>query len=278
MTAPVVLKFGGELLEDGSRMQAIIAAIADIASAGTPLVVVHGGGKEIDAALRVAGIEKRQVEGLRITNEATLDIVVSVLAGLVNTRLVAALSAAGVDAVGLTGADGKIGVSDVAPPHNTLDGRAVELGCVGLPNPTSDTRLLRTLLHEGFVPVVSSIGTTKDGQLLNVNADTMAGHLAAALHARRLVIAGSTAGVLDEEGRTVALLDPAAIAKLVTSGTATAGMIAKLRACEEALAGGVDDVVIVDGRNGEALRAASHAAGPVPDAATLIVTIVGTQS
>jgi len=111
-----------------------------------------------------------------------------------------------------------------------------------------------------------------------VNADTMAGHLAGALSARRLVIAGSTAGVLDESGKTVALLDPAAIAKLVTGRTATAGMIAKLRACEDALAGGVDDVVIVDGRNAESLRAASHAAGPVPEAATLIVTIVGTQS
>jgi acetylglutamate kinase len=102
--------------------------------------------------------------------------------------------------------------------------------------------------------------------------------LAAALRARRLVIAGSTPGVLDEDGKTVALLDPAAIERLVTGGTATAGMIAKLRACEEALAGGVDDVVIVDGKRGDALRASCHAAGPVPEASTLIVTIVGTQS
>jgi len=119
---------------------------------------------------------------------------------------------------------------------------------------------------------------TTDGQLLNVNADTMAGHLAAALHARRLVIAGSTAGVLDADGRTVALLDPAAIATLVSSGTATAGMIAKLRACEEALAGGVDDVVIVDGRDADVLRTSCLAARPVPPQTTLIVTIVGTQS
>lgn len=278
MTAPVVLKFGGELLEDSSRMNAIVSAVADIAAAGVPLVIVHGGGKEIDAALRTAGIEKRQVEGLRITDAQTLEVVVSVLAGIVNTRLVAALSAAGVAAVGLTGADGRVGLSELAPPHETVDGKSVELGRVGLPSRASDTRLLRTLIDDGFVPVVSSIGATEDGQLLNVNADTMAGHLAGALSARRLVIAGSTAGVLDESGQTVALLDPAAIAKLVTGRTATAGMIAKLRACEDALAGGVDDVVIVDGRNAEALRAASHAAGPVPEAATLIVTIVGTQS
>jgi acetylglutamate kinase len=278
VTAPVVVKFGGELLEDSTRLQRIVSTIAELSGTGTPLVIVHGGGKEIDAALKVAGIEKRQVEGLRITDEPTLDVVVSVLAGLVNTRLVAALSAAGVAAVGLTGADGKVGLSDVAPAHRTLDGRSVALERVGSPSHAADMRLLRTLAHDGFVPVIASIGATEDGQLLNVNADTMAGHVAAALRARRLVIAGSTAGVLDEDGRTVALLDPVAIDRLVTSGAATAGMIAKLRACEDALAGGVDDVVIVDGRSAEALRAACHSAGPVPEAATLIVTIVGTQS
>lgn len=278
MTAPVVLKLGGELLEDSSRMTAVVASIAQIAATGTPLVLVHGGGREIDAALKAAGIEKRQVEGLRITDAPTLDVVVSVLAGLVNTKLVAALSAAGIDAVGLTGADGQIGVCEVAPPHVTVDGTSVELGRVGLPSRQSATRVLQTLVSQGFVPVVSSIGMTADGELLNVNADTMAGHLASALRARRLVIAGSTPGVLDDAGQTVALLDPAAMAKLVASGTATAGMIAKLRACEGALAAGVDDVVIVDGRDKEALRASCIAAGAVPAAATLIVTIVGTES
>ncbi len=276
MTAPVVLKFGGELLDDSSRMNAVVASIAQIAAGGTPIVVVHGGGKEIDAALKRAGIEKRQVEGLRITDEPTLDVVVSVLAGVVNTRFVAALSATGVAAVGLTGAAAGCGLSDVAPPHKTVDGQSVDLGRVGLPNRKADMRVLQTLLKDGFVPVVSSIGMTKDGQLLNVNADTMAGHLAGGLRARRLVIAGSTAGVLDGSGKTVGLLDPAAIAALVAGGTATAGMIAKLRACEDALAGGVDDVVIVDGRDGGALCAT--AAGAVPASATRIVTTVGTRS
>ena len=279
MTAPVVLKFGGELLEDSGRMGAVVSAIAQIAKAGTPLVVVHGGGKEIDAALKLAGIEKRQIEGLRITDEPTLDVVVSVLAGVVNTRLVATLSAAGVAAVGLTGADAGCGLSDVAPPHTTVDGRQIELGRVGLPNRQADMRVLQTLLKDGFVPVVSSIGMTKDGQLLNVNADTMAGHLAGGLRARRLVIAGSTAGVLDGNGKTVGLLDPAAIATLVNGGTATAGMIAKLHACEGALAGGVDDVVIVDGRDSDALCAA--AAGSMPAGATRLVmsmTTAGTRS
>jgi acetylglutamate kinase len=277
--AAVVLKFGGELLEDSARMNAVVASIAQIAATGTPLAIVHGGGREIDAALKVAGIEKRQVEGLRVTDEPTLDVVVSVLAGIVNTRFVAALSAAGVAAVGLTGADGRCGLSDVAPPHKTVDGRSVELGRVGVPSSRSDARVLQTLMDDGFVPVMCSIGMTTDGQLLNVNADTMAGHLAGALRARRLVIAGSTAGVLDDSGHTVGLLDPAAIARLVSSGTATAGMIAKLRACEEALAGGVDDVIIVDGRDGTALGAISiPGAGAVPVTATRIVTMAGTRS
>ncbi len=276
MTAPVVLKFGGELLEDASRMNALVASIAQIAATGTPFVIVHGGGKEIDAALKLAGIEKRQVEGLRITDEPTLDVVVSVLAGVVNTRFVATLSAAGVPAAGLTGADGGCGISDVAPPHKTVGGQSVELGRVGLPNSSSSMRVLQTLLAAGIVPVVSSIGMTKDGQLLNVNADTMAGHLARGLRARRLVIAGSTPGVLDGDGKTLGLLDPAAIGELVNGGTATAGMIAKLRACEDALAGGVDDVVIMDGRDREALCTA--ASGAIPASATRIVTTVGTRS
>ena len=273
---PVVLKFGGELLEDSARLGGVVAAIARIHALATPLVIVHGGGKEIDAALKVAGIEKRQVEGLRITDEPTLDVVVSVLAGIVNTRLVAALMAAGVAGVGMTGADSGCGMCEIAPPHKTVDGRLVELGRVGIPTATSDTRLLQTLLREGFVPVVCSIGVTKTGLLLNVNADTMAGHLAAALRARRLVIAGSTPGVLDASGETVAVLDPAAIARLVGVGTATAGMIAKLRACEEALAGGVDDVVLVDGREGDAVPSA--ATGGMPPSATRIVTTAGTRS
>jgi acetylglutamate kinase len=275
---PLVVKFGGELLEDGSRMAAVVAAVAQIVKSvpPVPVVIVHGGGKEIDAALKVAGIQKRQVEGLRITDAATLDIVVSVLAGIVNTRFVAALVAAGAHAVGLTGADGSCGLSEVAPPHRTVDGGAVDLDRVGIPTMASDMRLLRTLLSDGFVPVVASIGVDDDGYLLNVNADTMAGHLAGSLRARRLVIAGSTPGVLDGSGRTIPLLDPSAITQLVSGGTATAGMIAKLRACEQALAGGVDDVVIVDGRDQEAVRMA--ASGAVPGGATRVVTTVGTRS
>jgi len=269
---PLVVKFGGELIEDGAHLATVVAGLSAIAKAGAPLVVVHGGGKEIDAALKVAGIEKRQVEGLRITDVATLDVVVSVLAGAVNTRFVAALNTAGVAAVGLTGADASCGLSAAAPPHRTVDGRVVDLGCVGIPDEGADMHVLHTLTADRFVPVIACIGLGRDGQLFNVNADTFAGHLAARLGARRLVIAGTTPGVLDAGGATMPVLDADAIARLVADGTATAGMIAKLRACEHALAGGVDDVVIVDGRDRAALEGACASGAPV--AATRLTRMV----
>jgi acetylglutamate kinase len=268
---PVVLKFGGELLEDRAHLATVVSAITTIAAA-TPLVIVHGGGKEIDAALETAGIEKRQVDGLRITDEATLEVVVAVLAGAVNTRLVAALNTAGVAAVGLTGADAACGLSQTAPPHRSVDGRIVELGRVGVPVDTADPRLLRTLITERFVPVIACIGMDAAGRLLNVNADTFAGHLAARIGARRLVVAGTTPGVLDRNGSTLTALDAQTVSRLVNEGTATAGMIAKLRACERAVSGGVDEVVIVDGRDGAALEAAST--GVAPASATRLIRMV----
>jgi len=259
---PLVLKFGGELLEDRGHLGTVVQALARVVRSGRPIVVVHGGGKEIDAALKTAGIEKRQVDGLRITDQATLDVVVSILAGAVNTRFVAALNTAGVPAVGLTGADGRCGLATVAPPHRTVGGTVADLDRVGIPDSAADVRVLHTLTRDGFVPVVACVGITRDGQLLNVNADTLAGHLAARLGAERLVIAGTTAGVLDAAGVTLPALDTDAIAALVNDGTATAGMIAKLRACEQAVAGGVDAVVIVDGRDVAALEAAAESAAP----------------
>jgi acetylglutamate kinase len=175
----------------------------------------------------------------------------------VNTRLVAALNTAGVPAVGLTGADAGCGLAHPAPPHRTVDGRIVDLGQVGVPDRDADVRVLQTLAAGAFVPVVASIGLARDGRLLNVNADTFAVHLAVRLGASRLVIAGTTPGVLDAAGETMPELDPAAVERLIGGGAATAGMVAKLRACEDAIAGGVGDVVIVDGRDRDALGAAA---------------------
>lgn len=241
-----VLKLGGELLEDAAAIRQAAAAIVRTAAGGA-LIVVHGGGRAIDAELRARGAEPRFVDGLRLTDTAALDAVVSVLAGRNNTALVAAIGAAGGRAVGLTGADGFIGRSTRAALLTTVAGEQVDLGLVGQPDAV-DVSLLNDLTALGYIPVVASVGVTESGELLNVNADTLAGHLAAALRAERLTIAGATAGVLDAEGGTIAQLTGEEMDAMIASGTAHSGMIAKLAACRRALDGGVGEIAIVSGR------------------------------
>jgi acetylglutamate kinase len=241
-----VLKLGGELLEDAAAIRQIAKAVVHAAGAG-PLVVVHGGGRAIDAELRARGAEPRFVDGLRITDRAALDAVVSVLAGRNNTALVAAINGAGGRAVGLTGADAFIGRAARAGLFSTVSGDRVDLGLVGVPNAV-DVSLLRDLTNLGYVPVVASIGSTTEGELLNVNADTLAGHLAASLGASRLTIAGGTPGVLDAQGHTIARLTADDMDAMIASGAAHSGMVAKLAACRRALEGGVGQIAIVNGR------------------------------
>lgn len=243
---PTVIKLGGELLETPARLRGIARAAADVASR-EPLVVVHGGGREVDAEMARLGIEKQAVDGLRITDAATLDVVAGVLAGRVNTRLVAALGVAGARAVGLTGADARLAPVRRERRYRAADGRSVDLGYVGRPIGEDRPALLIDLLAAGYTPVVASLSAAA-GQVLNVNADTLAGDLAARLAARRLLIAGSTPGVLDEAGRTIPALDDAGIDTLISGGQASAGMVAKLLACRAALAGGAGEVAIVDAR------------------------------
>jgi acetylglutamate kinase len=241
-----VLKLGGELLEDAAAMRDSARAIVRAAGAG-PLVVVLGGGRAFDAELRGHGAEPRFVDGLRVTDAAALDAAVSVLAGRNNTALVAAIGAAGGRAVGLTGADAFIGRSSRAALFSTVAGEQVDLGLVGEPDDV-DVSLLKDLTRLGYLPVIASIGVTANGQLLNVNADTLAGHLAAALGAARLTLAGGTPGVLDGQGRTIAHLTGDDMDAMIAAGTAHSGMIAKLAACRRALDGGVAEVAIVGGR------------------------------
>jgi acetylglutamate kinase len=256
-----VVKLGGELLEQPDDLARLGKGIAALAQR-TALVVVHGGGREIDEALATAGIPKQQVDGLRVTDAKTLDVVVAVLAGAINTRLVAALRKAGARPVGLTGADASVATVKRSTPLTTTSGARVNLGLVGSPINNGSPQLLTDLLERGYVPVVACIGSTRDGQLLNVNADTLAAHLAASLRARRLVIAGGTSGVLDETGRTIERLDSRHAARLIKAGTANKGMVAKLEACRAALRHGVEDVLIANGREVE-LDALGAAKGPL---------------
>jgi acetylglutamate kinase len=248
-----VVKFGGELLETPEKL-AVAAGALQALHADGPLVVVHGGGREIDAELARRGVAKQAVDGLRITDADTLDTVVAVLAGTVNTRVVAALVTRQVRAIGLTGVDAGLGLSTRMPAHRAVDGRIVDLGLVGTPDADADGSVLVDLVALGYVPVVASLGVDASGQVLNVNADTLAAHVAVVAHARRLVIAGATAGVLDADGKTLSSLTAAEARALTADGTASAGMVAKLEAVMTALAGGIEDVHIVDGRSATSLR------------------------
>ena len=242
-----VIKLGGELLEEPARLRRLARALAHVADS-EPLVVVHGGGREVDTEMACHGIPKRAVDGLRITDGPTLEVVAGVLAGRVNTRLVAALGAAGAPAVGLTGADGGLVRVRRERRYRAADGTEVDLGFVGRPVGTDPPSLLIDLLAAGYVPVVASLGVGAGGQIFNVNADTLAGFLAVRLGARRLVIAGGTAGVLDADGRTIPSVDDRGIDALIVGGQASDGMVAKLLACRAARAGGAGEVTIVDGR------------------------------
>lgn len=244
-----LLKLGGELLDDAAAIHSTASGIRRLASRG-PLVVVHGGGRAIDAELRARGESPRFVDGLRITDDAALDAVIAVLAGRTNTQLVAAVCTGGARAVGLTGADGLIGLATRARPLLSVSGEHVDLGLVGQPD-GADVSLLNDLIRIGCTPVIASVGVSREGELLNVNADTLAAHLAAILPADRLIIAGATAGVLDAMNQVIPALTLEDVDRMIASGEAHSGMVAKLGACRSALVGGVREVTIVDGRSAD---------------------------
>jgi acetylglutamate kinase len=255
---PLVLKIGGELLETADQRARMAARIASLASE-RPLVVVHGGGRAIDAELARHDIAPRKIDGLRITDEPTRDVVVSVLAGSANTALVAALVGLGVPAVGLTGVDAAFAPATRASGYRASTGVDVDLGFVGDPV-DADPALIELLIERRYVPVIASLGV-EGGTVLNVNADVMAGRIAAALTGAALVIAGATAGVLDVDGHVIETLDSDGIDGMIASRTATAGMIAKLDACRAALLQGVRSVRIVDGADLMAGRTTDAARG-----------------
>jgi acetylglutamate kinase len=241
-----VLKLGGELLDDSAALKTMSTAVVRLA-ARERVIVVHGGGRAIDADLRLRGLEPRFVDGLRVTDASALESVVAVLAGRTNTGFVGALHAAGARAVGLTGADAGIGLSEKAGRFETTSGERIDLGLVGEPVDAPVT-LLQDLTALGYVPVIASIGVTSDGALLNLNADAFAAHVAAAIRATRLIVAGATAGVLDARGHSLESLSLEQVDHMIATGEAHSGMVAKLRACRAAMAHGVSEVAIIAGR------------------------------
>ena len=208
-------------------------------------IVVHGGGPQIGAALKAQGIESRFVNGLRVTDKATMKVAEMVLSGAINKEIVAWIAAEGGRAVGISGKDGRrVTVRKVLGEQ--------DLGYVGEPDDI-DTRILDTIGKAGMIPVVAPVGVGPDGETYNINADTMAGALAIATGAERLFLLTDVAGVLDKEKRLISDLTPTRIAVLSAEGTITGGMIPKLETCIDAVEGGVDAAVILDGRVPHAL-------------------------
>jgi acetylglutamate kinase len=235
---PVLIKLGGSLLDDAALRQAALQKIAARWNAGERIVLVHGGGKHIDAALKSAGIPKRTHAGLRITDDATLQIVVSVLAGQVNKMLVSELTKLGVRAAGISGCDGS---TLIAEPHPPIDG--VELGHVGRVT-RAHRGLVTAMLTYGMLPVISSVAQSEDGALLNVNADAAASAIAVALGARELLFLTDVAGLLDESGSVVPHLDRNGLEEMLESPVVSGGMKPKLQAALSALCAGVPQITI----------------------------------
>lgn len=245
-----VIKLGGSLLDDAARRDAALQQIVARWNAGEDVVLVHGGGKHIDAMLVKLGLDKRTYAGLRITDDATLDVVVSVLGGTVNKMLVGELARFGVRAAGISGSDATL----IATQHPPIDG--VELGHVGRVTGANCT-LVRAMLTYGILPVVSSIAMTVDGKLLNVNADSAAAALAVALQAKSLRFITDVAGLLDLKGNVVPMLHANEAETFLEN--VTGGMKPKLQAALSALHGGVGAIEIgedVDRNGGTSLVAA----------------------
>lgn len=244
MSEVLVAKIGGSTL--GAHDTTLEDVVA-LQRRGLRPVVVHGGGALISEWLKLHEVPTRFERGLRVTDERTLEVVVAVLAGLVNKGLVAALAAAGGRAVGLSGADGGLLKARLLDEKLGFVGEVVEV----------DPRLLLGLLDDGFVPVVAPVAVewrseAPTGQLLNINADTAAGAVAEALAARWLVFLTDVPGIRDEDGRTVSALSAAQAATLTGAGVIEGGMIPKVEACLGAAGSGCRSV-IADGRRAGAL-------------------------
>ena len=246
-----VVKYGGHAMGDPEAARDFAEDVVLLKAVGINPIVVHGGGPQIGAMLKKLGVESSFVDGLRVTDAETAKVAEMVLSGAINKELVGWIAQAGGKAVGISGKDGGFVIAEkvqrtTRDPDSNIE-RAVDLGFVGEPK-TVDRTLLDTLSAAGMIPVVAPIGVDKSGQTYNINADTMAGAIAAATGAARLFLLTDVAGVLDKTGALLTDLDPARIAALRKDGTVTGGMIPKLETCVHAVEGGAEAAVILDGR------------------------------
>ncbi|HET8762747.1 MAG TPA: acetylglutamate kinase [Gemmatimonadales bacterium] len=254
-----VVKLGGEVLQDAEVLDQVATQLALLQSLSIRLVVVHGGGPQASALSRRMGQEPVMVGGRRVTDDAALEVTKMVYAGLLNTDLIAALREHRVQPVGLTGVDADLLTAHRRSPVNLVgdDGKPqrVDFGHVGDLDRV-DARVLTTLLDARFVPVVASLAGDDEGNVYNVNADTVAEAIATALRAQKLIFLTGAPGVLrdrNDPSTLVAFADPDDLTELMQSGALSGGMKPKVEACIRAATGGVERTHIVDGRQPDAL-------------------------
>jgi acetylglutamate kinase len=246
-----VVKYGGHAMGDPELARDFAEDVVLLKAVGINPVVVHGGGPQIGNMLKKLGVESRFVDGLRVTDKATADIAEMVLSGAINKELVGWIAGAGGKAIGISGKDGGLIIAKkvtrtTRDPGSQIE-QVVDLGFVGEPDQV-DTAIIETICNAGMIPVIAPIAPGADGETYNVNADTMAGALAAALGAARLFLLTDVPGVLGKDGALLTDLTPAAIAGLQADGTISGGMIPKLETCVLAVEAGCDAAVVLDGR------------------------------
>ncbi|MBS0643073.1 MAG: acetylglutamate kinase [Acetobacteraceae bacterium] len=249
--ATVVVKYGGHAMGEEALAEQFGRDIALLKQVGINPVVVHGGGPQINAMLKRLDVKSSFIDGLRVTDQATMDVVEMVLAGTVNKYVANLITKAGALAVGICGKDGSMIRASKAQrtriDPETKQEVPLDLGFVG--EPTSvDARVIHALTGGGLVPVIAPVGVGADGQSYNINADTVAAAVAGALNATRLLMLTDVPGVLDKEKRLIPSLTLQEVEERVADGTITGGMIPKVECCVEAVRQGVKGAVILDGR------------------------------
>jgi acetylglutamate kinase len=246
-----VVKYGGHAMGDPEAARQFAEDVVLLKAVGINPVVVHGGGPQIGAMLGKLGVESKFIDGLRVTDKATAEVAEMVLSGAINKELVGWIAGAGGKALGISGKDGGLVIASkvqrtAKDPDSHIE-QAIDLGFVG--EPTSvDTMIIDTASAAGMIPVIAPIAPGKDGETYNINADTMAGAIAAALGAARLFLLTDVPGVLDKHGKLMTDLTPTDIARLQADGTISGGMIPKLETCVHAVEAGCEAAVVLDGR------------------------------
>ena len=252
----LVIKYGGHAMGDEELAKLFARDIVLLRQIGSNPVVVHGGGPQIGDMLDRLKVKSEFVEGLRVTDKDTIDVVEMVLSGSINKQIVSSINAAGGFAIGLSGKDGNLIVAEKLrrskrDPDSNIE-RILDLGLVGEPKVIT-THVLDNFEESDITPVIAPICVSPKGETLNVNADTAAGAIAAALSAKRLLMLTDVVGVLDGEGKLIPHLGVSEAEKLIKDGVIEGGMIPKVETCLNAIEQGVDGAVIIDGRVPHAL-------------------------